>query len=87
MTAVYSGDANYPTSTSPPLAFTVVNQAPLTLELVYPPANAIPGVSFQARGDLILSPPILGNPHPSGTMTLFDNGAQIATGPFPATFT
>lgn len=70
ITAVYSGDGNFTTSTSPPLTQTVVNATTTTVT-----SSANPSVFGQS---LQYTATVAGGPTVTGTITFRDGGSNIA---------
>ncbi|WP_350449114.1 Ig-like domain-containing protein [Paracidobacterium acidisoli] len=78
ITAVYSGDSNYPSVTSTPTTFTVIAQGTDTLSLTYTGATTVTmGIPISIPGKIQYSP-ILG-PAPSGAVSLLEDGAAIGS--------
>jgi hypothetical protein len=70
ITAVYSGDGNFTTSTSPPLAQTVVSATTTTVTSSANPSVFGQSVQYTAS--------VAGGPTVTGTITFRDGGANIA---------
>ncbi len=75
--AVYSGDPNFTTSTSSPLA-QAVNQAATTTALAFSPANPTYGQSVTFTATVAASSPGAGSP--TGTVTFKDGSTTLGTG-------
>jgi hypothetical protein len=82
ITAVYSGDPNFTSSTSAALAQTV-NQAATTTTLTFSPANPTPGQTVTFTATVAASSPGAGNP--TGTVTFKDGSTTIGTGTLSTT--
>lgn len=87
ITAVYSGDANYNTATSPPVIETVTGGALTTTTFTAnPPSPSVTGQPIVLNASVAYSGPAGGNPGttPTGTVTFSEGSTVLATVPLNA---
>lgn len=82
ITAVYSGDSNYPTQTSPAIVFTVSGLGTTSLAVTWPSVILVDQAFNQPV--MLQESPAEAGPVPTGTITVTSGAATLGSGNVPA---